>query len=46
MKPSTRLNRLRALLNAGEPSIGAASLSGWPMLGELMGDPPTGKARQ
>jgi 2-keto-3-deoxy-L-rhamnonate aldolase RhmA len=33
-----RHNRLRALLNAGEPSIGTYLLSSWPTLVELIGD--------
>src|SRR5580693_3054849 len=33
-----RHNRLRALLNAGEPSIGTHLLSSWPTLVELIGD--------
>jgi 4-hydroxy-2-oxoheptanedioate aldolase len=33
-----RPNRLRALLNAGEPSIGTHLLSSWPTLVELVGD--------
>ncbi len=33
-----RPNRLRALLNAGEPSIGTHILSTWPTLVELIGD--------
>jgi hypothetical protein len=37
---------LRAPLNAGEPSVGTDLLSCRPMLGELMGDPLTGEARQ
>lgn len=41
-----RHNRLRALLNAGEPSIGADLLWSWPALAELMGDRLTGEARQ
>ena len=33
-----RHNRLRALLTAGEPSIGTHLLSSWPTLVELVGD--------
>jgi hypothetical protein len=39
-----RHNRLRALLNAGEPSIGTGLLSSWPALVALtIGDPLTGE---
>jgi 4-hydroxy-2-oxoheptanedioate aldolase len=41
-----RHNRLRARLNAGEPSTGTELLSSWPTLVEPMGDPLTGEARQ
>ena len=41
-----RHNRLRILLNAGEPSIGTDLLSSCPTLVELMGDLLTGEARQ
>ena len=41
-----RHNRLRALLNAGEPSIGTDLLSSWPTPVELTVDPLTGEARQ
>ena len=41
-----RHNCLRALLNAGEPSIGTDLLSSWPTLVELMADPWTREARQ
>jgi hypothetical protein len=37
-KPTMRHNRLRALLTAGEPSIGTHLLSSWPTLVELVGD--------
>src|SRR6201996_5545300 len=33
-----RPNRLRALLNAGQPTIGTHILSSWPTLVELIGD--------
>jgi 4-hydroxy-2-oxoheptanedioate aldolase len=41
-----RHNRLRARLNAGEPSIGPHLLSSWPTLSELMGDQLAGEAGQ
>ena len=41
-----RHNYPRALLSAGEPSIGTDLLSSWPTLMELMGDPRTGEATQ
>ena len=41
-----RHNRLRALLNAGEPSIDTDLLPSWPTLVKLMGSPLTGGARQ
>ena len=41
-----RHDRLRALLNAGEPSIGTGLLSSGPTLVVLMGDPLTDEARQ
>jgi 2-keto-3-deoxy-L-rhamnonate aldolase RhmA len=37
-RPVMRHNRLRALLKAGEPSIGTHILSSWPTLVELIGD--------
>jgi hypothetical protein len=40
-----RHNRLRALLNAGAPSIGTGRLASWPTLAELTGDLLTGEAR-
>ena len=39
-----RHNRLRALLIAGEPSIGTDLLSSWPTLAEPMGEALTGEA--
>ena len=47
--PSMLPNRLRALLNAGEPAIGTGLLSGWPALAAPTGDPSdplTGEASQ
>ena len=41
-----RHNCLRALLNAGEPSIGSDFLSSRPTPVELMADPWKGEARQ
>jgi hypothetical protein len=43
-----RHDRLRALLNAGEPSIGTGLLSRWPMRvsSAAMGAPLTGEAGQ
>ena len=41
-----RYDRLRALLNAGEPSIRTHLLSSWPALSELMGDLLAGEAGQ
>jgi hypothetical protein len=41
-----RQNRVRALLNAGEPSIGTGLPSGWPTPVALTGDRLTGEARQ
>jgi len=41
-----RDNRLRALLNAGEPSIGIDFLSSWPTPAELMGDRLASEAGQ
>lgn len=41
-----RHNRLRALLNAGEPSIGPDLLSRWPALAQPMGNALTGEAGQ
>ena len=41
-----RHNRLRALLNAGEPLIGAHLLASWPTLSELTGNLLAGEAGQ
>jgi hypothetical protein len=41
-----RHNRLRALVNAGEPSIATGLLSRWPTLVELRSDLLPGEARQ
>jgi hypothetical protein len=41
-----RHDRLRALLNADDSSIGTDPLSSGPALMKLMGDPLTGEARQ
>lgn len=41
-----RHDRLRALPNAGEPSIGTDILSSLPTRVALMGDPLTGEAKQ
>ena len=41
-----RHNRLRPLVNAGEPSIGTPHPSTWPTLSELTGDLLAGEAGQ